>query len=56
MTDTDTDSIVTHIMRVADHNRRVERRIIWAHRVIWLIAAAAFVAGFATRGMMGNLL
>ena len=51
-----TDSIVDHILITADKNARIKRKVQWARRMIWLIAAAAFVAGFATRGMMGNLL
>lgn len=53
---TETDSIVEHLMRVAERNERQSREIQWARRLIWLIAVAAFAAGFAVRGMMGDLL
>lgn len=50
------ESIVDHILRTADRNAQMQREIQWARRLIWLIAAAAFAAGYAVRGIAGNVL
>ena len=45
-------SIVDHILETAERNNRISREIMWARRLIWLIAAAAFAAGYAVRGIL----
>ena len=49
---TDTESIVDHIMKTAERNERISREIRTTRRLIWLIATAAFCAGWVARGWM----